>query len=256
MAMRHGVPSTSVRPPRTPLGKVTSWSASAAATTRSRPSRSPRTTSFSPSWSFRRHQSGASEIPRSTSRSRRCVRCAATAPGHLSRPLRAREQAAARRQGRHGAARRRTSCNATRTATSSTRSSAPKPSRLAEYLSWNVRVMHPRLHQRCQYLIGNINDNGRLGASRSRCGEGHEVRSSSASSVIISSSRGPSARDTRECLLVRIEHLEEVGRQCPSREIGRVEQLRARRPQARESRRRSASRARRSSRRRTTSTIS
>ena len=34
---------------------------------------------------------------------------------------------------------------------------------LAEYLSWNVRVMVPsRLHPTAEYLIGNINDNGRL----------------------------------------------------------------------------------------------
>src|SRR6185436_15688328 len=34
---------------------------------------------------------------------------------------------------------------------------------LAEYLSWNVRVMLPaRLHPTAEYLIGNINDNGRL----------------------------------------------------------------------------------------------
>ena len=34
---------------------------------------------------------------------------------------------------------------------------------LAEYLSWNVRVMvPPRLHPTAEYLIGNINDSGRL----------------------------------------------------------------------------------------------
>src|SRR5437867_1365487 len=34
---------------------------------------------------------------------------------------------------------------------------------LAEYLSWNVRVMLPsRLHPAAEYLIGNINDNCRL----------------------------------------------------------------------------------------------
>jgi RNA polymerase sigma-54 factor len=88
---------------------------------------------------------------------------------------------------------------------------------LAEYLSWNVRVMLPsRLHATAEYLIGNINDNGRLeGVTLEDAARLTKVSLADAERVLrtIMSIEpwGIGARDTRECLLAQIEHLEEVG---------------------------------------------
>jgi RNA polymerase sigma-54 factor len=88
---------------------------------------------------------------------------------------------------------------------------------LAEYLSWNVRVMLPsRLHATAEYLIGNINDNGRLeGVTLEDAARLTKVSLADAERVLrtIMSIEpwGICARDTRECLLAQIEHLEEVG---------------------------------------------
>lgn len=92
---------------------------------------------------------------------------------------------------------------------------------LAEYLSWNVRVMLPaRLHPTAEYLIGNINDSGRLegvtledasGTMKVSLGDVERVHK-----IIMSIEPwGVGARDTRECLLVQIEHLEEIGESVP-----------------------------------------
>ena len=89
---------------------------------------------------------------------------------------------------------------------------------LAEYLSWNVRVMLPsRLHPAAEYLIGNINDNGRLeGVTLEDAARVMKVPLSDVERVhrtIMSIEPwGIGARDTRECLLVQLEHLEEIGR--------------------------------------------
>jgi RNA polymerase sigma-54 factor len=92
---------------------------------------------------------------------------------------------------------------------------------LAEYLSWNVRVMLPtRLHHVAEYIIGNINDNGRLEnvtledvakATKVSLADVERVHR-----VILSIEPwGIGARDTRECLLAQMEHLEEIGEPVP-----------------------------------------
>jgi RNA polymerase sigma-54 factor len=92
---------------------------------------------------------------------------------------------------------------------------------LAEYLSWNVRVMLPsRLHHVAEYLIGNINDNGRLeGITLEDAAKTTNIPLSDVERVhrIILSIEpwGVGARDTRECLLVQMEHLDEIGEPVP-----------------------------------------
>jgi len=105
---------------------------------------------------------------------------------------------------------------------------------LAEYLSWNVRVMLPaRLHPTAEYLIGNINDNGRLeGVTLEDAARLTKVSLADAERVLktIMSIEpwGVGARDTRECLLAQMEHLEEVGEAVPAHAKQIVsEQLRA-----------------------------
>ncbi len=105
---------------------------------------------------------------------------------------------------------------------------------LAEYLSWNVRVMLPsRLHPTAEYLIGNINDSGRLeGVTLEDAARLTKVSVADAERVLkaIMSIEpwGIGARDTRECLLAQMEHLAEVGGPVPphAREIV-AEQFRA-----------------------------
>jgi RNA polymerase sigma-54 factor len=105
---------------------------------------------------------------------------------------------------------------------------------LAEYLSWNVRVMLPaRLHPTAEYLIGNINDNGRLeGVTLEDAARLTKVSLQDAERVhkaIMSIEPwGVGARDTRECLLVQMDHLDEIGEPVPphAKEIV-SEQLRA-----------------------------
>ena len=93
---------------------------------------------------------------------------------------------------------------------------------LAEYLSWNVRVMLPsRLHPTAEYIIGNINDNGRLeGVTLEDAARLTKVSLADAERVLrtIMSIEpwGIGARDTRECLLAQMEHLAEVGEPVPA----------------------------------------
>jgi RNA polymerase sigma-54 factor len=93
---------------------------------------------------------------------------------------------------------------------------------LGEYLSWNVRVMLPaRLHPTAEYLIGNINDSGRLdGITLEDAARTMKVSLQDVERVhraIMSIEPwGVGARDTRECLLVQIEHLEEIGESVPA----------------------------------------
>jgi RNA polymerase sigma-54 factor len=92
---------------------------------------------------------------------------------------------------------------------------------VAEYLSWNVRVMLPhRLHPTAEYLIGNINENGRLeGITLEDAARLMKVSLADVERVhrtIMSIEPwGIGARDTRECLLVQMEHLEEIGEAVP-----------------------------------------
>lgn len=105
---------------------------------------------------------------------------------------------------------------------------------LAEYLSWNVRVIVPaRLHPTAEYIIGNINDSGRLdGITLEDAARLTKVSLADAERVhraIMSIEPwGIGARDTRECLLVQMEHLEEIGESVPPHAKQIVaEQLRA-----------------------------
>ncbi len=105
---------------------------------------------------------------------------------------------------------------------------------IAEYLSWNVRVIVPaRLHHVAEYLIGNINDNGRLeGVTLEEAANTLKVSLEDVERVhraILSIEPwGIGARDTRECLLVQMEHLLEIGEHVPPHAKQIVsEQLRA-----------------------------
>ncbi len=92
---------------------------------------------------------------------------------------------------------------------------------LAEYLSWNVRVMLPsRLHPIAEYLIGNINDAGRLeGVTLEEAASLMKVSPADAErthrAILSIEPWGIGARDTRECLLVQMEHLDEIGEAVP-----------------------------------------
>lgn len=105
---------------------------------------------------------------------------------------------------------------------------------IAEYLSWNVRVIVPaRLHHVAEYLIGNINDNGRLEGvtledAAKTCNVPLEDVELVHRAILSIEPWGIGARDTRECLLVQMEHLVEIGEHVPAhaRQIV-AEQLRA-----------------------------
>ncbi|MBI3521771.1 MAG: RNA polymerase factor sigma-54 [Chloroflexi bacterium] len=87
---------------------------------------------------------------------------------------------------------------------------------LAEYLSWNVRVLLPsRLHQIAEYLIGNLNDNGYLEVTLEDAAKAVHVSLEDAEEALkaIQSVEpwGLGARDTRECLLLQLDRLAETG---------------------------------------------
>ena len=92
---------------------------------------------------------------------------------------------------------------------------------LAEYLSWNVRVMLPsRLHPVAEYLIGSINDSGRLegvtiedAATVMKVSVDDALRTLRA--IMSIEPWGIGARDTRECLLAQMENLPETGEPVP-----------------------------------------
>ena len=91
---------------------------------------------------------------------------------------------------------------------------------LAEYLSWNVRVLLPkRLHIVAEYLIGNLNDNGYLEGSLEDAATACQVSLEDAERVlkVIQSIEpwGLGARDIQECLLIQMEHLAEAGEDVP-----------------------------------------
>lgn len=105
---------------------------------------------------------------------------------------------------------------------------------VAEYLSWSVRVLLPqRLHPTAEYLIGNIDENGRLeGVTLEDAARVMKVALPDVEHVhrVIMSIEpwGIGARDTRECLLAQMEHLEESGETVPPQARRIVaEQLRA-----------------------------
>ncbi|MGH2499949.1 MAG: RNA polymerase factor sigma-54 [Candidatus Limnocylindria bacterium] len=87
---------------------------------------------------------------------------------------------------------------------------------LAEYLSWNVRVLLPaRLHPIAEYLIGNLNDNGYLDVPLEEAAQATAVSLADAEEALraIQSVEpwGLGARDTRECLLIQMDRLAESG---------------------------------------------
>jgi RNA polymerase sigma-54 factor len=91
---------------------------------------------------------------------------------------------------------------------------------LAEYLSWNTRVLLPRrLHPVAEYIIGNLNDNGYLEIAIEEIAKTMKVSIADATEALrtIQSIEpwGIGARDTRECLLIQIDHLAEIGEEIP-----------------------------------------
>ena len=94
---------------------------------------------------------------------------------------------------------------------------------LAEWLSWNVRVLLPkRLLPTVEYLIGNINDHGYLDAAVTIEAAANTMKVSVADAMhalrAIQSVEpwGVGARDVRECLLIQLQHLAEIGAEVPA----------------------------------------
>ena len=92
---------------------------------------------------------------------------------------------------------------------------------LAEYLSWNTRVLLPkRLHPVAEYIIGNLNDFGYLEMSLEEVAKTLKVSVAEAAEVLKTIQGiepwGIGARDTRECLLIQIDHLSEIGEEVPA----------------------------------------
>jgi len=87
---------------------------------------------------------------------------------------------------------------------------------LAEYLSWNVHAILPsRLHAIAEYLIGNLNDHGLLDIPLDEAARAMNVTLEDAEEALraIQSIEpwGLGARDARECLLIQMDRLAEVG---------------------------------------------
>ncbi|MBU6423474.1 MAG: RNA polymerase factor sigma-54 [Chloroflexi bacterium] len=92
---------------------------------------------------------------------------------------------------------------------------------LAEYLNWNVRVLLPkRLHKVAEEIIGDLNDFGYLEVSLEDTAKaaGTTVPDAEQALRAIQSIEpwGLGARDTRECLLIQMERLSELGDEVPS----------------------------------------
>jgi RNA polymerase sigma-54 factor len=91
---------------------------------------------------------------------------------------------------------------------------------LAEYLSWNVRVLLPKqLHTVAEYLIGNLNENGYLEGTLEDAAKALNVSLEDAARAleVIQSIEpwGLGARDIQECLLIQMKHLAESGEEVP-----------------------------------------
>jgi RNA polymerase sigma-54 factor len=91
---------------------------------------------------------------------------------------------------------------------------------LAEWLSWNVRVLLPRrLHPVAEYIIGNLNDSGYLELALEDIAKTMKVTLDEAMEALRTIQGiepwGIGARDTRECLLIQMDHLAEVGEEIP-----------------------------------------
>ncbi len=91
---------------------------------------------------------------------------------------------------------------------------------LAEYLNWNVRVLLPkRLHRVAEQIIGNLNDFGYLELDLEEVAKLAEASVADAEHAlrVIQTVEpwGLGARDTRECLLIQMDRLEEIGEEVP-----------------------------------------
>ncbi|MDE3112357.1 MAG: RNA polymerase factor sigma-54 [Chloroflexota bacterium] len=91
---------------------------------------------------------------------------------------------------------------------------------LAEYLNWNVRVLLPkRLHKVAEEIVGDLNDMGYLEVKLEEVANAAGVSVPDAEQALraIQSVEpwGLGARDTRECLLIQMDRLEELGEEVP-----------------------------------------
>jgi RNA polymerase sigma-54 factor len=87
---------------------------------------------------------------------------------------------------------------------------------LSEYLLWNLRATLPRSHHSvAEYLVGSLNENGYLDISMDEvlAATGAERRTAEQTLRALQSIEpiGIGARDTRECLLLQLDHLAEQG---------------------------------------------
>lgn len=91
---------------------------------------------------------------------------------------------------------------------------------LSEYLSWNVRVLVPkRLQPVAEVIIGDLNDAGYLvedldGIAK-QAGVTLEDAEQALRAIQSIEPWGLGARDTRECLLIQMDRLEEIGEEVP-----------------------------------------
>jgi len=93
---------------------------------------------------------------------------------------------------------------------------------LAEHISWNMRVLLPRrLHPVAEHIIGNLNELGYLEVPIEDVAKATQVSVADAELALkaIQSIEplGLGARDTRECLLIQIDRLVELGEHVPPR---------------------------------------
>ena len=92
---------------------------------------------------------------------------------------------------------------------------------LAEYLSWNARVLLPaHLQPVVEYIIGNLNDNGYLEIPLEEIAKTMKVSVDDAMEALRTIQGiepwGIGARDTRECLIIQMDHLAEIGEEVPA----------------------------------------
>lgn len=98
---------------------------------------------------------------------------------------------------------------------------------LAEYLSWNVRVLLPKkLHPTAEHIIGNLNDLGYLEIPLEDVAKATKVSLVDAELALKAIQNiepiGLGARDTRECLLIQIDRLTEQEKVVPPNVRGMV----------------------------------
>ena len=91
---------------------------------------------------------------------------------------------------------------------------------LAEYLNWNVRVLLPkRLHTVAEEIIGDLNDLGYLAVPLEEVAAAAGVSVADAEQALNAVRSvepwGLGARDTRECLLIQMDRLAELGEEVP-----------------------------------------